>query len=59
MREFKTIQELVEWIEAMQLQNTSGRETNREMFTLGIRLALEELIDMKILKTPVNGKITL
>lgn len=48
MKQFKTENELVEWIETMHLQNTSGRETENEMFRLGIEAAIEELADLKL-----------
>lgn len=58
MKKFETQEEIVEWIEIMHLQNTSGRETPDEMFRLGIESAIEELIDLKLIHIPfvVNEK---
>jgi hypothetical protein len=53
MKKFKTNEELVEWIETMHLQNTNGRETEQEMFRLGIEAAIEELTELNLLNTPV------
>ncbi len=49
MKKFETKKELVEWIEDMHLQNTNGRETENEIFRLGIEAAIEELKDLKLL----------
>jgi hypothetical protein len=49
MKKFETKEELVEWIETMHLQNTNGRETEEEMFRLGIEAAIEELIEFNLL----------
>jgi hypothetical protein len=43
---FKTKEELVDWIETMHLQNTNGRETELEMFRLGIEATIEEITDL-------------
>lgn len=51
---FETKEDLVNWIETMHLQNTSGRETDEEMFRLGIEAAIEELVDLKLL--PIHLK---
>lgn len=51
---FETKEDLVNWIETMHLQNTSGRETEEEMFRLGIEAAIEELVDLKLL--PIHLK---
>ena len=52
MRKFETKEELVEWIETMHLQNTNGRETEDEMFRLGIESAIEELTELNLLTLP-------
>jgi len=52
MRKFETKEELVEWIETMHLQNTNGRETNDEMFRLGIESAIEELTELNLFSIP-------
>ncbi len=44
------IEELTEWIETMNLQNTNGRESPNEMFKLGIKATIEDLIELKLLK---------
>lgn len=46
---FKNEEELVEWIETMHLQNTSGRETPDQMFRLGIEVAISELNELNLL----------
>ena len=56
MRKFETKEELVEWIETMHLQNTNGRETEDEMFRLGIESAIEELTELNLLTIPVVVK---
>ena len=56
MRKFETKEELVEWIETMHLQNTNGRETEGEMFRLGIESAIEELTELNLLTIPVVVK---
>lgn len=43
MKNFKSKEELVDWIYTIHLQNTNGRETHEEMFKLGIEACLEEL----------------
>ena len=53
MRKFETKEELVEWIEIMHLQNTNGRETEEEMFKLGIEATLEELAEFNLFSIPV------
>ena len=53
MRKFETKEELVEWIETMHLQNTNGRETEKEMFRLGIEAAIEELTEFNLFSIPV------
>lgn len=53
MRKFETKEELVEWIETMHLQNTNGRETEEEMFRLGIEAAIEELTEFNLFSIPV------
>lgn len=53
MRKFGTKEELVEWIETMHLQNTNGRETEEEMFRLGIEAAIEELTEFNLFSIPV------
>lgn len=45
----KKEEDLIDWIETMHLQNTSGRENPDQMFRLGIEAALEELDDLKLL----------
>jgi hypothetical protein len=45
---FETKEELVEWIETMHLQNTNGRETEEEMFRLGIEAAIQELTEFNL-----------
>lgn len=52
MRKFETKEELVEWIETMHLQNTNGRETEEEMFRLGIEAAIEELTEFNLFSIP-------
>jgi len=49
MSKEKNTTDLVDWIESMHLQNTNGRETDVELFRLGICAALEELDDLKLL----------
>tara|TARA_R110000824_G_scaffold85121_2_gene211797 strand:+ start:36 stop:221 length:186 start_codon:yes stop_codon:yes gene_type:complete len=49
MSKEKNTTDLVDWIESMHLQNTNGRETDVELFRLGIWAALEELDDLKLL----------
>lgn len=44
----KTRQDLVEWIETMHRQNTSGREAPDEMFRLGIEAAIEEALKLQL-----------
>ena len=56
MRKFKTKEELVEWIETMHLQSTNGRETEEEMFRLGIEAAIEELTEFNLFSIPVVVK---
>lgn len=56
MRKFETKEELVEWIETMHLQNTNGRETEDEMFRLGIEAAIEELTEFNLFSIPVVVK---
>lgn len=56
MKKFETEEELVEWIETMHLQNTNGRETEEEMFRLGIEAAIEELIEFNLFSIPVVVK---
>lgn len=46
---FKSDKELEDWIEIMQLQNTSGGETENEMFRLGIEYTIEELKHLGLL----------
>ncbi len=53
MKKFETKEELVEWIETMHLQNTNGRETEDEMFRLGIEAAIEELTEFNLFSIPV------
>ena len=53
MRKFETKEELVEWIETMHLQSTNGRETEDEMFRLGIEAAIEELTEFNLFSIPV------
>ena len=53
MRKFETKDELAEWIETMHLQNTNGRETELEMFRLGIEAAIEELTEFNLFSIPV------
>jgi len=53
MRKFETKEELVEWIEIIHLQNTNGRETEEEMFRLGIEAAIEELSEFNLFSIPV------
>lgn len=53
MRKFETKEELVEWIETMHLQNTNGRETEEEMFRLGIEATIEELTEFNLFSIPV------
>jgi len=48
MKKFETKEELVEWIETMHLQNTNGRETEEEMFRLGIEAAIQELTEFNL-----------
>lgn len=47
----KTKEELIEWIETMNLQNTNGRETPEEMFRLGVEAAIEELTELNETKS--------
>ena len=56
MKKFETKEELVEWIETMHLQNTNGRETEEEMFRLGIEAAIEELTEFNLFSIPVVVK---
>ena len=56
MRKFETKEQLVEWIEAMHLQNVNGRENEEEMFRLGIEAAIEELTDLKLLSVKVDDQ---
>jgi len=49
MKKFETKEELVEWIETMHLQNANGRETEGEMFRLGIEAAIKELTEFNLL----------
>lgn len=53
MRKFETKEELAEWIETMHLQNTNGRETELEMFRLGIEAAIEEITEFNLFSIPV------
>ena len=53
MKKFETKEELVEWIETMHLQNTNGRETEEEMFRLGIEAAIQELTEFNLFSIPV------
>ena len=53
MKKFETKEELVEWIETMHLQNTNGRETEEEMFRLGIEATIEELTEFNLFSIPV------
>ena len=48
MKEFKTKEELIDWIYTMHLQNTNGRESGDEMFKLGIEACLRELSELKL-----------
>jgi len=48
MNKFESKEDLVEWVETMHLQNTNGRESNNEMFRLGIKAAIEELIELNL-----------
>lgn len=52
MKKFETKEELVEWVEIMHLQNTNGRETEDEMFRLGIEAAIEELTEFNLFSIP-------
>lgn len=54
MKNFKSKEELTEWIHAMHLQNTNGRESGDEMFKLGIEACLKELIDLKLFELKSN-----
>ena len=56
MRKFETKEELIEWIETIHLQNTNGRETEDEMFRLGIEAAIEELTEFNLFSIPVVVK---
>lgn len=56
MKKFETKEELVEWIETMHLQNTNGRETEEEMFRLGIEATIEELTEFNLFSIPVVVK---
>ena len=40
----------------MHLQNTNGRETEDEMFRLGIEAAIEELTEFNLFSIPVVVK---
>ncbi len=53
MRKFETKDALAEWIETMHLQNTNGRETELEMFRLGIQATIEELTEFNLFSIPV------
>jgi predicted XRE-type DNA-binding protein len=53
MKNLKTKEELVEWIETIYLQNTNGRETENEMFRLGIEAAIEEAIKLNLLNRDI------
>ena len=53
MRQFKTQEELAQWVYDMHLQNTNGRESHDEMFKLGIEACLEELRELKLFAIPV------
>lgn len=46
---FKTSDDLIEWVYAMHLQNTNGRETENEMFRLGIENCIQELTELNLL----------
>ena len=56
MRKYETKEELEEQIETLHLQNTNGRETEEEMFRLGIESAIEELIEFNLFSIPVVVK---
>lgn len=51
---FKTKEELVSWIELMHLQNTNGRETELEMFKLGIEATISELMEFGLFSLPID-----
>jgi len=53
---FKTADDLAEWVYTMHLQNTSGRETENEMFRLGIENCIQELTELNLLDLPVVTK---
>lgn len=51
MRQFKTKEELAEWIKTMQLQNTDDRE--EDMFLAGINAAITELVELNLFALPL------
>lgn len=56
MRKFETKEELIDWIEIMHFQNTNGRETQEEMFRLGIEAAIEELTKFNLFSIQDVGR---
>ncbi len=54
MRKIKTESDLINWIETMHLQNQNGRETNEDLYRLGIENTIEELIDLGVLEFPLK-----
>lgn len=53
---FKTTEDLAEWVYTMHLQNTNGRETENEMFRLGIENCIQELTELNLLDLPNINK---
>jgi len=48
----ETKKQIADYIEMMHLQNTNGRETDEELFRLGIEVAINELTELNLLSIP-------